>query len=453
MTTDESELVVKVPRWLKKILKDDTDRREFYITKGLGAGGTYALAIWHYHMCLINSEVKFSWSIAPTFQQVQDTLIPTFGDVLQNLFQLVEGEDYDVITSGRPRIILHDPHQEIHFKSANRADRFVGPSISHISMTEPGLCQQVAFEKASARWRHKKAARLQKFYEGTPEGLGNHWERLANFDEGLHPERNAIRVKVSTATNKYVSEGYADSLVETYSYDPAKLESYLHGNFVPFQKGTAYWNFHESRNVEANLRPSPYLPLLFCWDFGRSPLAWVTMQRQAQERNHIRRDRFCALSESSGNSRGMMDAIVEFIVQYPPEVYKDTPIHVYGDASGYALSHKTPGCDYDQIQQYLQGRYNKVSIEAARKAPEIRNRLERVNSLFAHDLFVVSNQCTNLIRGLTLTNLKDGTWKQDKPKDADYTHYPDAVGYPLFQLTKDTDLEKPEAKHKFGTNR
>lgn len=453
MSRRRRDLELVLPDWLIPITDDDTENREFYITKGLGAGGTYAGALWHLHTCLINSRSKYSWAIAPTFQQVQDTLIPTFGEALQNNFGFVEGSDYDVITSGRPRIELKITGQEIAFKSANRADRFVGPSISHYLMTEPGLCQAVAFEKAGARLRCPRARRLQKFYEGTPEGLGNHWEKIANFPEGKHPERNAVRVRLSTSNNTFLKPSYVANLTETYSYDPAKLESYLHGNFVPFQKGTAYWNFHESRNVESNLRPSPYLPLLFCWDFGRSPLAWVTMQRQAQERNHIRRDRFCALSESSGNSRGMMDAIVEFIVQYPPEVYKDTPIHVYGDASGYALSHKTPGCDYDQIQQYLQGRYNKVSIEAARKAPEIRNRLERVNSLFAHDLFVVSNQCTNLIRGLTLTNLKDGTWKQDKPKDADYTHYPDAVGYPLFQLTKDTDLEKPEAKHKFGTNR
>lgn len=320
-------------------------------------------------------------------------------------------------------------------------------------MTEPGLCPIDAFNKAAQRLRCPKATRLQKLFEGTPEGLGNHWEQIANFAEGQHPERNAVRIKLSTISNPHLRESYVDNLIETYSYDPAKLESYLHGNFVPFTKGTAYWEFHESRNVVARVRPSPYLPILFCWDFGRSPLAWVAMQKRPVEKNGVRREQFVAFAESSGNSRGMMDAVVEFIEAVPPEEFRDTPILVYGDPSGFAHTHKLPGTDYDEIQRYLTGRYARVSIEAARKAPEIRNRLERVNALLAHDLFAICSNCVNLIRGCTMTNLKPGTWKQDKPKDADYTHYPDAAGYPLFQLTKDTDLERPGKKHKFGTNR
>lgn len=449
----ERELVVKLPAWLGEIMADDTPYREFYVTKGLGAGGTYGLAIWHYQMCLVNHRSKFSWSIAPTFQQVQDTLIPTFADVFQNIYQMAEGRDYEIIATGRPRIRLLKRGQEIHFKSANRADRFVGPSISHFSITEPGLCPAVAFEKASNRWRCPQAVRLQKLYEGTPEGLGNHWERLANFDEGIHPDRNALRAIVPTTANKHLKPEYAKSLAETYAYDPAKLESYVHGRFVPFTKGSAYWEFFESRNVKLGFTASIHLPLMFCWDFNNSPLAWVALQRQPYEKHGIRRYRYCALSESSGKSRGLMDAVVEFMVQYPPEIWRDVPIHIYGDCTGYAQHHNTPSCDFDTIAQYLKGRYNRISIEAARKAPEIRQRLERVNALLAYEQYVIAPICRNLIRSHTLTNLKPGTWKLEKPKEDTWSHHGDAVGYPLFQLTKDTDLEKPTAGRKFGTNK
>jgi hypothetical protein len=436
--------------WLNRIIKDGTENREFYLTKGLGAGGTYAYAIWHYALCLFNSKSKFSWSIAPTFQQVQDTLIPTFADVLQNIYQLKLNSDYEIITSGRPRIIFKTG-QELHFKSAKRAETFVGPSISHFGITEPGLCPIDAFNKAAQRLRCPKATRLQKLFEGTPEGLGNHWEKIANFAEGKHPDRNAIRIRLDTAQNPHLRESYVDNLIETYSYDPAKLESYLHGNFVPFTKGTAYWDFRESRNVTTGLSPSPRAPLLLCFDF-QAPLSWVVLQRHNFERNGIRREGFAAVAESSATAAGLMDSCIEFIEQFNPFKFGGTSIEVYGDPSGYAKTHQAPGCDYDMIIQYLKPRFPRISICAANHAPEVRHRLERVNALFAYETYVIGNQCRNLIHSHSTSSLKPGTWKLDKPKDRDFTHFSDAVGYPLFQLTKDLDLERPGRKHKFGTN-
>lgn len=440
-----------MPWWVLDVIQDEADDRRFWITKGLGAGGTYGLALWHYDRCLKNPRSRFSWSIAPTFQQVADTLIPTFGEVLQNEFGLIEGQDYSVVTSGRPRIELPRTKQEIHFKSANRPDRMVGPSVSHISGTEVGLWPRMAYEKSSARLRCPKAKHRQYFGEGTPEGF-NWWEKEANFDEGVNEDRNARRIILLTSDNPVLKPGYLEQLKRTYEYDPGKLESYINGRFVSFTKGTAYWEFFESRNVVLDVEASPYLPILLCFDFNKYPIAWVAMQRQPHERRGSRYHRFVALAESSGKSRGLQDACAEFVNAFPPAKFGNSRVELYGDASGYFGGVLATNSGYDQIQGYLRNYYPNLSVLADRNAPRIQARLERVNALLVYEQYVVAAWCQNLIKSHKLTNLKPGQWEFEKPKDDDWTHWSDATGYPLFQLTKGEDLESPSRKKIYGIN-
>lgn len=443
---------VKLPWYVHKCIRDTTEDRRFWWTKGLGSGGTYGLAIWHYLKCLQNHRSPFSWCIAPTFQQVADTLLPTFAEVFQVEFGLVEGEDYKVVASGRPRIYFPKRRQIIHFRSANRPDRMVGPSVSHVSGTEVGLWTREAFEKSTARLRCPKAVANQYLGEGTPEGF-NWWEKEANFLEGVNEEKNARRIILHTSDNSFLKPGYVDQLRRTYEYDPGKLESYLYGKFVSFTKGTAYWEFFESRNVKSDLKPDRHLPILLCFDFNKSPIAWVAMQRQPHtSKAGNRYFRFAALAESSGKSRGMQDACAEFIAAFPRSDYGNSRIEVYGDPSGYAGSHLSLNSGYDQIAQYLRPYYPSLQILAARSAPEIQARLERVNALLAYELYVVASTCTNLIKSHKLTNLKNGMWQFEKPKGDDWTHWSDGTGYPLYQLTKGDDLEKPDRKKVYGIN-
>lgn len=393
--------------------------------------------------CLNNRRSRLSWSIAPTFQQVADTLIPTFSEVLQNVFGFNEGEHFNVTASGRPRIELPFTGQQIHFKSANRPDRMVAASVSHISGTEPGLWGELAFEKPSGRLRCPKAKVRQWLLEGTPEGLGNPWEKRANIDEGEHPKLNARRVILHTADNTALPSSYVPALEQTYSYDSAKLESYLFGRFVPFTKGTAYWEFKHSRNIVLDVQASPLLPLLWCWDFNKSPLAWVVMQRQPHERRGYRYHRYVALAESNGKARGIMDAVAEFVTKFPQSDWGHVPIEVYGDPSGFFGSYLAPGDGYDQILKYARLKYQRISVKATDAAPGIRERLERVNQLLVYQQFVTAAWNRNLIRSLEQTSLKPGLWDIVKPKDDDVTHWGDAVGYPLFQLTRSSNLEDP----------
>lgn len=446
--------VTIAPNWVVDLLEDDTPERVTWVTKGLGAGGTYGLAFWHYVLCTINDQSRFSWAVAPTYGQVQDTLIPTFYEVLTREFGLTEGRDFSIVRSGRPRIEFPRTGQQIDFKSALQWERMVGPSVSHVSGTELGLWPRQAFEKSQARLRCPRSNRLQYLGEGTPEGF-NWWEVEANFPEGIDEERNYRRIILATDSNWHLPPGYVAKLERTYAYDPQKLESYLRGLFVNFARGNAYWEFRESRNVTLGIEATPHIPIALCFDFNKTPIAWVACQKRVEDRRGQERSiKYCALAESSGKSRGLQEACAEFIAQFPPSKFGETPIHIYGDAYGYSGSVLSSNCGYDQIKQYLCSRYSEVLVRASRPPnPRVQSRLERVNALFAYRMAVVSAHCRNTIRSFTQTALKDGTWDLAKPSGEDWSHWGDAFGYYLYDDTKGTDLEKPSREISRGTNK
>lgn len=408
------------------------------------------MALWHLAMCWINIRSQFSWVVAPTYQQVADTLLPSFSTVMADALGLSEEKDYRIVPSGRPRIELLRSRQTILFRSANRPDRMVGANISHLSGTEPGLWERVAFEKSGDRVRCPKADYVQSLFEGTPEGLGNAYEEEANFPEGINEEKNSRRIILHTEWNPVLKPGYVEKLKRTYAYDPAKQEAYLYGRFTSFSRGSAYWEFRDSRNVREGIEPSQALPLLFCWDFNRSPLAWCVMQKQPVSTRWNTWYRFAVSRESSGNSRGVFDGCAEFVAKFPPSIWRDIRIEVYGDPSGYAGSHLSPSCAFDQIYQALSTRYREVVICADRKAPQIKDRLERHNQLLAYNRLVIDSRCTNTIKSHTQTNLKKGMWQIEKPSGEDWTHYADGIGYPLFQLTRGADFEQEDREPVLG---
>lgn len=446
----------ELPFWVADMLDDDSEDLVWWITKGLGAGGTYGMAIWHILMCFINIESDASWCVAPTFTQVQTTLLPTFTQVLADHFDMHEGQDFDLRRgSPYPQLTFWWGHH-IDFFSANAPDRMVGPSISHCSGTEVGLWKKLAFVKSRSRVRCTKAVRRQYCGEGTPEGM-NWWEKEANFPEGgRHPDPTMHiyrRFRLETGDNLHLPEGYVDNvLVPNYGDDPNRLISYRDGIFAPFQKGTAYWEF-SGRNMVLDVKVSRQLPFILSWDFNKIP-SWGLIQRQVFYKRGVRLVRYVTLDESSGKCVGLDDALAEFIARYHPEDGWDKiRIEIFGDCNGWHDDHRSELSDFKHIGQELRKYYPDVALRASRSNPSIRMRLIQHNRLFSYEQYVVAKWCVNTIRSYTQTARKDGTWDIDKPKGDDWTHYGDANGYALYQLTQGTDLEAPDRVTPRGINK
>jgi hypothetical protein len=422
--------------WVYDSLEDETDYREFYVTKGYGAGGTFGLPFWHLGMCFINRDSPLSWSVAPTYQQVRDALIPAFQLALGDYFGFEEGPDYSIVQSMNPRIELHVTDQEIHLKSANNPGRLVAATVSHLSGTEPGLWPEMAFQKAFARVRCPKAKRRQKMLEGTPEGLGNGFEQRANFPEGLNAAKNRVRIRLETQDNPVLTEEYIAALAQAYERDPHKLRSYLYGEFAPFTKGTAYWEYAESRTIKLGMKAWATAPIIFAIDLGVAPLAWVAMQNQLFEtrsRRLIRR--YCALEEGTGKEKGLREVAASFIAAFDPAVYKNTPIEIDGGADGWHATPHADSCAFEELKRLLLEYYTSVKITAPDHAPGVRDRLEQANTLLEHELFVVAPHLKNLRNSLSMSCLKEGTWELVKKRGQDPTHFADAATTALYHRT------------------
>jgi hypothetical protein len=345
-------------------------------------------------------------------------------------------------------------NHRISFLSADNPVHFVSASLTHWRWSEVATSRADVFDRIMDRLRDKRAKCLQGLGDSVPEGI-NHYAELADIPgtgyDRLDEKRNVRAFIVPTDHNAHnLAPGYIEALVQRYSYDPSKLQSYRYGLFVPFQKSTAYWNFNESRNVVGDdVRPIPELPLALCWDFNVAPLAWTVHQRQpfyAGRFSQERLFRFVALDETDGRARGLEAAVMEFARKFPVHTWRHTPIEIHGDRSGYNPVHNTDaGCDYDQIVKYLRSAgFTSVTMKTPRANPGVRQSLEKMAQAMDYGLYVVHYRCKNLLDSYRKTALKEGTWDIDKPPKDTWTHYGDSARYYVFEMTKHLDLTKPD---------
>lgn len=456
----------EIPWWTWDAISDPTPLRTHWVTGGLGGGKSHGGQIWDIKRCLENgvpvSEARpsKSWTVAPNYL-ICDTLMELTLQVAQDVFNLREGKHFKLYLSS-PKTIDFTPmglKHELSFRSADNPKHFVSDSITHWRWSEPGVSKPEVFNQLMNRLRDKRAKCLQGLADGTPEGL-NHYSDLADIPgvgrDRLDPKRNFRRFIVETGDNAHnLVAGYLEALRERYAYDQSRLLSYEKGLFVPFNKGSGYWEFVESRNVVHDVRPSPHLPLIVTFDFNVSPLAVIVLQEFTHQKTYYapRTKKLVALWESSGESRGLLDAIAEFGTAFPPSVFRHTPIEVYGDASGYARHHNSPGSDYHTIDTYLRSPalgYTNVEVRATKSNPEIRQRLEKTAALMAYERFTVNATCRRLIQSFVKTALKPGTWQIEKPPGEDWTHWADACTYALYQLARDIDVANPNSRRVLG---
>jgi hypothetical protein len=454
---------ISIPWWVARIAKDATSRA-FWITGGLGSGKTTGGAAWFVHRWFLNKESTVSWAVAPTYTKVEQILMPALRQVLLDFYGYKEDVDYRVTKSPFWKLRMNGYKHEIHLLSGDRPKHFVGSNIACWWITEPGLQDREVYEKLQTRLRCPRAVVRQGLGEGTPEGL-NWYADLADikgpgFDR-YDAEKKHRRIILETTFNKHLRpspEEYAQTQIrDVFAYDKNKVISYEKGLFVSFAKGSAYWEWVDSRNVCPSLvEASPHLPLELTFDFNVAPLAFVVLQEVTVQKNYYapRTKKYIAISESSGESRGLMDAIAEFAAQYPVHIWGNVTIRVYGDASGYARSiHNSTGSDYKAIETYLNALgYRKVEVLAVHANPLVKHRLEKTAALMAYERFAVNHTCRRLIASFTRTALKEGTFEIEKPTKEDWTHYADACTYFLFQSAKDIDVTSPNSRRAFGAN-
>jgi hypothetical protein len=446
-----------VPSWVK-LLCQDTQHQTFFITGGLGSGKTVGSTIAFLTKVLTNPKVKQWWDVAPIYTQADNTLLPTYFFILSSFFNMQETRDF-VLVKSRPNFLhILTTDQKIYLHSGDRPERMVAATIGGYRITEAGIQKRAVWEGCAARARDKKVGVPIGIIEGCPEG--DNWFREEGDFIKTVPEKKYRRFVLHTSDNaENLTPGYIDTILNVYASRPEKLKSYLFGEFVSFNRGSAYWDFYESQNVVYNQLPKSSAPLVISWDFNVAPLSWVALQEQKffAELSLTRLERVAVLRESSGKSRGLLSACAEFVSWLDPEKnqeFRHTPILIDGGHDGYAGSIHSDQCAFFSIRDHLKQYFSDVRVVANRGAPGRQDRLERVNTLFAYKRYVIDSCCPQLINSYNSTSLKPGTWELIKNAGKDTTHYSDAGDYGVLNLAKDFNLDgKNKAKKVSGISR
>jgi hypothetical protein len=444
---------IDVAWWVGEAIAD-LKTWQFGVTAGLGSGKTHGVDQWHFDRCLKNQEAAFSAQLWPTYQKIYDAAIPTYEKVLQQ-FGLEKGKHFRVLRSPYPKVILTflRPRHEIHFLSGEEPDRIVASEYSHASEHESGIIIKEASENLRSRVRDPRSKVLQVVREGVPQGLNNFaddfdsrnqtgWIEVGVRDwtktdvvEGQIFQRR--RFQVYTDDNPHTTPMYKAIVQDTFGHNAAMIRSYRYGDFVDLAFGSAYANYFPQLHDVADVGPSPSIDIDLTWDFNANPLAWISVQRLPVEHRFERRFQYTAVHEANESNTQLDDACVEFAEKHPVELFRDTPIYIWGDSTGHHDSHKTRSTDYKAIKRYLEELgYRRVKITAAISNPLETDSVDYVNRGFSGGYLALCKRCRMLRRSLTQTTWAEGKRKLLKKAKEKHTHHGDAWKYFVFGRLK-----------------
>ena len=228
-------------------------------------------------------------------------------------------------------------------------------------------------------------------------------------------------------------------------------------------EGRAYYQF-----APDNLRDlayDPQLPLLFCFDFGRSPGVAVVAQEQRLAGVEISVCPWCTKPQAglSGahcvHCGGVLPLVTAScaIGEVHIESGSNTPmvctrlcndwkhhtgqVICYGDpAGGSKTASSVDGSDWDLIKRYLASTFPQAVYDVDKKHPPQRARVNSVNYRCENAdgerrLFVDPHKAPNLKRDLeSQMVVKGGSGELDKETDKTLGHAADAWGYCIQKL-------------------
>lgn len=430
---DDTQKIIEAKAWVLQAIRD-TKSHTIGVVGGLGSGKSHGAKQWLYDRMALNWRAERSWYVINTHRLIESSVIPSFRKVFQQIgFQ--EGVHFRIKESA-PAQIAMVTGQIVDLLSAQRPQDFVAAEIHSAVIDEAGSLKRSVYEGVMTRLRDAAAESIQCMCVGAPQGTDNWFADMFNRPYQQIQQDNMRIHRISTIQNqKYLPLGYIDQLKRTYGHNPQMLESYLKGFFVPFYSGNAFGNFSEDDCIDFN--PCDFNPvrsLDMCWDFNKLPLAWVVGQKMPFKHYNSVQERFIVSGESDGRSSQLEEGIAEFICMFPPEIFKETEINLYGDRTGHAGSHKTPDSDYEKIQKELSKFYNNVRIVAMRQvAPQV-DSVESLNRAFSYAQVLISRKNVNLIKSLRGTRWKEGKRELYKPSDDKITHWADSLKYRVYQL-------------------
>lgn len=447
------EVEINLLQWQYEVLHDMVSDVTC-VSAGYGSGKTFLTVLWCIERLAQNPGCDGIY-IEPIYRLIKTVAFPAFEEVLE-LLGYVHKVHYRLYRSADNPRIEFCTGQTIYFLTGETPENIIGMTyVAFGVIDEAASTHHETLTKLRSRLRNRKAKKIQVLLSTTPEGLN--W--VADmFDSDVLPDwfldekrRNThrklvettdkhgevhtsvyTRVRVETYDNEdNLDPSYIPNLIDTWGFNQAYIDSYIYGYFRPFATGLAYSNFKGSMHTTPPVAPTTTKPVHLSWDFNICP-TWVTIQHKREEvdRNSYK-NVYQVYECSDGDAETLDEAILEFAAKHPRSLFKETPIYVYGDASGHNRSHKVKGSDYDNIVRVLKRLgYKYVQVVAIKANPLERTSVDLVQAAFADNILRIGSNCGMVLKSLTRTVWKDGKRANlNKPSNDTWTHPMDAVKY------------------------
>jgi len=264
------------------------------------------------------------------------------------------------------------------FRSYDRPERIIAYEVAHSICDELDTLPK---DKAALVWRKISERNRQKCIGQNTIGL------VTTPDQGVSgfvyekwvkkQQPGYVLYKASTYSNPYLPANYADQI--RANYDPVMAELYLNGEFVSLNQNKVYHFFSRARHHISRAIVSSDTVLHIGLDFnigGCCAVVFVT-----DNNNPIAVDEFI-----SYDTRDFINNLTR---------YTGKKVIIYPDASG--KSGHTNAAESD-ISMIIQAGYQ---VNCHSTNPAIRDRINAVNGLLAHDrLKVNTDKCPNLTNAL-----------------------------------------------------
>lgn len=294
----------------------------------------------------------------------------------------------------------HDPESIVSFEVAHA----VVDELDTLRKEDAELVWQKVVERVRQKCSHPSGNTIGCVSTPDQGVVGfcyDKWGNGQNIDKGYH------YITAGTSSNKFLPAGYAEQIAK--NYDPIMAEAYLNGGWVSFTRNKVYHFFNRSKHHTDRTITQSDTMLHIGLDFNVGGCCAVVFLIIGN--NPVAVDEF-----TSYDTRDFINNLAR---------YKGKTCIIYPDAaSGFARHTNASQTDVALIRQAG------YQVMGGSSNPAIRDRVNSVNGLLAHDrLLVNTTTCQRFTNALET----QGYDKRGDPEKWD-THpaiddWVDAAGY------------------------
>jgi phage terminase large subunit len=334
-------------------------------------------------------------------------------------FELSKAENVLVMKESGSRILL---------RSVDDFERLRGTNLAWFGLDELTYTLEGAWLRLEGRLRDPKATERCGFAVWTPKGFDWVYKKFIS-----RPAEGYEAIQATPFENKFLLDKVPDFYERLRgSYDDNFYRQEAMGAYLNARGGLVYHAFERNTNVR-EMKIDAGREVIWALDFNVDPMCSVIAQVDRQGAVSV-------LGEIVLRRATTEQACEEFETRFG---LPQAGVMVYGDASGASM-HTTGHSDYEVIRSYFGSRLAKVTYQVPKANPPVRDRVAMVNARLrnARDevQLLVDPQCKELIDDLEQVSYHEDSMQIDKDKDRKRTHLSDALGYLIWQQSRNLTI-------------